>query len=281
MVTTTTSIEHESGQEARFQFGKNWERFVDLLDDDRIKVAEESLMEMLEISDLKGKTFLDIGSGSGLFSLAARNLGASVVSFDYDKHSVACTNELKKRYWPEDKDWNVNRGDVLDSDYLESLGKFDVVYSWGVLHHTGDMWAALRNVTPLVSLHGKLFIAIYNDQGQASKWWLFVKKAYNKLPRQFRWIILWPSFLRLWGPTTCKDFFRGKPFSSWRKYRKNRGMSPMRDVIDWVGGFPFEVATPDELFLFCKSRNFILEQLKTCKGGHGCIQLVFSRKPQD
>ena len=133
--------------------------------------------------------FLDIGSGSGLFSLAARRLGASVHSFDYDPHSVACTQELRERYFKKDPSWKVERGDALDCSYLGKLGTFDIVYSWGVLHHTGKMWEALENVVPLVAEGGTLWLAIYNDQGRASRYWTTVKRTYNKLPRQARFLI--------------------------------------------------------------------------------------------
>src|SRR5579863_6772909 len=145
----------------RFAFGENWQRFLGILDADRIGRAEESLRGMLQISDLAGQSFLDIGCGSGLFSLAARRMGARVYSFDYDPQSVACARELRQRYFPQDSDWNINEGSALDAAYLSGLGRFDVVYSWGVLHHTGAMWSALDNAARLVAPRGKLFIAIY------------------------------------------------------------------------------------------------------------------------
>src|SRR5687768_17002539 len=126
---------------------------------------------MLNVERLDGKSFLDIGSGSGLFSLAARRLGARVHSFDYDPQSVACTTELRRRYVPASADWIVERGSALDRDYLSTLGTFDVVYSWGVLHHTGSMWQALDNVKPLVAERGHLYIAIYNDLGEITDRW--------------------------------------------------------------------------------------------------------------
>src|SRR5438874_10370928 len=129
----------------RFEFGRNWSAFLVVLDEERIAKAEDSLREMLEMDSLEGKTFLDIGSGSGLFSLAARRLGAKVHSFDFDSNSFACTQELRNRYFAGDPDWSVEQGSALDADYVASVGKFDIVYSWGVLHHTGRMWRALEN----------------------------------------------------------------------------------------------------------------------------------------
>ena len=114
----------------RFQFGRNWKRFLTNLNEERIKEAECSLKRMLEVKNLIGKTFLDVGSGSGLFSLAAKNLGADVVSFDYDEASVWCTSELKNRYYKSDGTWKVIHGSILDIKFLETLGKFDYVYSW-------------------------------------------------------------------------------------------------------------------------------------------------------
>lgn len=269
--------EVEQGQ--RFEFGANWAKFLELVCEERIALAEQSLKSLLGFDSLKGKTFLDVGSGSGLFSLAARRLGASICSFDFDPQSVACTKELKQRYFPNDSHWNIQEGSVLDKEYLAQLGQFDVVYSWGVLHHTGFMWRALENVIPLVAGEGKLFIAIYNDQGRATKMWLKVKQIYNRLPASLRWCVLLPAFLRLWGPTTIRDLFGGKPFSSWRNYQRGsmRGMNAWSDVVDWVGGYPFEVAKPEEIFDFYTEHNFRLERLKTCAGGHGCNEFAFKK----
>ncbi|MDX2121208.1 MAG: class I SAM-dependent methyltransferase, partial [Gemmatimonadota bacterium] len=129
----------------RFAFGRNWASFLRLLDEERIRAAEDSLRSLTGRDDLTGLRFLDIGSGSGLFSLAARRLGARVHSFDYDTDSVECTRELRRQYFAEDANWVVEQGSVLDPGYIASLGTHDVVYSWGVLHHTGAMWVAVAH----------------------------------------------------------------------------------------------------------------------------------------
>ncbi len=262
----------------RFEFGKNWEWFLQTLNDEKIENAIESLRNMLETDSLRGKSFLDIGSGSGLFSLAARRLGARVYSFDYDPHSVNCTAELRRRYFPDDELWTVAEGSALDAEYLKSLGHFDVVYSWGVLHHTGAMWTALDNAATAVADGGKLFIAIYNDQGTASRRWTKVKQRYNQLPKGLRFLVLWPSFWVLYWRPLIKDFAHGKPFDTIRSYSKNqRGMSFWQDLVDWVGGYPFEVAMPEQIFNFYRERGFILTRLVTCRGTLGCNEFVFER----
>tara|TARA_B100000212_G_scaffold330620_1_gene297025 strand:+ start:492 stop:1325 length:834 start_codon:yes stop_codon:yes gene_type:complete len=274
------TFQSEVTQGTRFEFGKNWSQFLRLLNEDRIKLAEKSLLRLLEVDTLENKTFLDIGSGSGLYSLAARRLGARVHSFDYDSQSVSCTTELKSRYFPEDEDWVIESGDALDQKYLKNLGKFDVVYSWGVLHHTGDMWSALHNASEMVQQNGFFYVSIYNDQGGPSRRILRIKKMYNLIPNGFKWIIWMPMLIKLWWRNTLRDLIKdGKLFSTWRNYAQveARGMSAFTDLIDWVGGLPFEVAKPEEIFDFFAERNFVLKRLKTCGGGIGCNEFVFKK----
>lgn len=268
--------EHEIRLGERFAFGANWARFLRVLDDERIAEAERSLQDMLGVASLRGRFFLDAGSGSGLFSLAARRLGARVASFDYDPMSVACTRELKRRFFPDDPDWTIAEGSVLDADYLGRLGTFDVVYSWGVLHHTGAMWDALDNVAQMVAPGGILFIAIYNDQGGASRRWKRLKALYNRRPLLRAPLAVYTLF-RQWTITIAKDTLKGYPLRSWSGYKSARGMSAWHDVVDWIGGYPFEVAKPEQIFAFCRARGFRLERLQTCAGGLGCNQFVFAR----
>jgi 2-polyprenyl-3-methyl-5-hydroxy-6-metoxy-1,4-benzoquinol methylase len=261
----------------RFAFGENWTRFLSGVTDEHLREAEGSLTRMLEGVSLRGKRLLDIGSGSGLFGLAARRQGARVHSFDFDPQSVACTREVRRRYAPDDPDWQVGEGSVLDAGFVRSLGEFDVVYSWGVLHHTGSMWQAIDNAQSAVGRDGLLYIALYNDQGRISALWTRIKKAYCSGPLGRALVVA--TFVPYW-------FLRGllvdvvrlrDPRRRYAEYKRKRGMSVFRDWIDWLGGYPFEVASPEQVLAFLRARGFELVQLKTTNG-LGTNEYVFRRR---
>jgi SAM-dependent methyltransferase len=265
--------------DGRFRFGDNWRRFLSTLNEDRIRHAERSLLSMLD-GPLTGRRFLDVGSGSGLSSLVARRLGAKVHSFDLDAESVACTEELKRRYFPDDPDWTVAQGSALDVAYVRSLGTFDVVYSWGVLHHTGAMWQALDHISHAVAPGGRLFVAIYNDQGRATKIWTAIKRTYAALPRILKLPFALSIVLPMELGSLAYSLLTLRPMRYvrfWTDYHKTRGMSRWYDHIDWIGGWPFEVASPEQIFDFYRTRGYTLLRMRTCAGGHGNNEFVFER----
>lgn len=265
-------------EEDRFAFGENWQGFLAALDEERISQAVISLREMLSVESLAGQRFLDLGSGSGLFSLAAHRLGAEVVSIDYDVDSVGCTHHLREKYSQSSPPWHVQQGSVLDETLMKSLGQFDVVYSWGVLHHTGNMERAIELAAARTKVAGKLFIAIYNDQGAASRRWLRIKKIYNGLPSPVRplWVVLVAGVYELkFAASRALRWKNPLPFSDWRAKKKDRGMSAWHDWVDWVGGLPFEVATPERIIVPLQEKGFSLQQQKTVGNGWGCNEYVF------
>lgn len=253
--------------EVRFGFGRNWSNFVSLVDDQRLGEAKRSLQHMLELTSLSGKRFLDIGCGSGLFSLAARQLGAEVHSFDFDSLSVRTAQQLKNRYLAEDSSWRIEQGSALDQAYLQSLGSFDIVYAWGVLHHTGSMWAALENALIPLAGGGSLFLSIYNDQGWLSGYWKEVKRLYNRNAILRGFIVV--SHLPYLFVRVAVRLVRGRG--------NLRGMSLWYDLIDWLGGYPFEVARPDQIVEFFSQRGVKLVRLKSCGRRHGCNEYIFTR----
>ncbi|MBL4606319.1 MAG: methyltransferase domain-containing protein [Pseudomonadales bacterium] len=264
-------------QHERFEFGRNWSAFLSTLNEERLVEAERSLKDMLGVGSLSGKRFLDLGSGSGLFSLAARRLGASVHSVDYDPQSVSCTRALKQQFFLDDNAWTVEEGSVLDKCYISSLGKFDIVYSWGVLHHTGDMVKGFENALIPLADRGMLYISIYNDQGVISEFWSAVKKMYcsSYFGRLFVTCLFVPIyFLRsiLFGLIRYRS-----PFGEFLNYKRHRGMSIYHDWIDWLGGYPFEVAKPEVVFQFYHDRGLELKVLST-NNSLGCNQFLFQKR---
>jgi 2-polyprenyl-3-methyl-5-hydroxy-6-metoxy-1,4-benzoquinol methylase len=282
-VNTAPTIANEiDSDNARFAFGKNWQRFSAGLTESQLHQAADSLLTMLGCDSLESKSFLDVGSGSGLFSAAAVLLGAARVhSFDYDPQSVACAEGLREGLPPRlQAGWVIEQGDATSADYMHSLGQYDVVYAWGSLHHTGAMWDAVGLVCNCVAPGGALFVSIYNDQGRRSEVWRRVKHSYNLSPRSLRlpfvMLVMTPFELRaavgyaLAG--RLPEYLR-----SWRRGERPRGMSRWHDLVDWVGGYPFEVAKPDDVVAFGRERGLQLTRLQTCGGGWGCNQYIFER----
>lgn len=292
-VMTTSQPPADTELAAHFEFGANWRRFLSLVDEDRIAEAERSLRSFLQLGDadapLAGQRFLDAGCGSGLFSLAAVRLGADVTSFDLDPNSVACANQLKDRFAAGTTKWTIQEASILDRNFLNSLGTFNTVYSWGVLHHTGAMWDAIDAVAVCTSPGGQFFLAIYNDQGSRSRIWWGIKRLYVSLPSllQTPYVVVVGSFYYAARAATGLAAKIGAtliggqqpgtnaPFSITRS--GDRGMSRWYDLVDWIGGYPFEVATPDQLLAYLSKRGFRLEMMRTVGGKLGCNEIVFRK----
>lgn len=238
--------------EKLFSFGKNWNNYVARsLNEDRIEEARQSLLNYLPQKEYTGKTFLDIGCGSGIFSFNAARLGCNrVVSFDIDPFSIVATKYIKGKFvhlLPVGIDWKIFEASILDPDLKKKVGTGDIVYSWGVLHHTGNMKEAIKNAAGLVNPGGWFVIAIYN-RAPSSLNWFRVKRFYNRT----NWFIKQIMTLLVFFYTICdrliynaKLLYHHLPIEP--IFTSKRGMSMYYDIIDWLGGYPYEFMTWEEL----------------------------------
>ncbi|MGH7090009.1 MAG: class I SAM-dependent methyltransferase [Stellaceae bacterium] len=260
----------------RFAFGKNWQSFIDKhFSEERVAIAQQHLLGFLKLDTLAGKRMIDIGCGSGLHSLAAlRSDVLELLSFDYDMNSVAATQKLRQLSG-NPAHWRVEQGSVLDNAYLESLGQFDIVYSWGVLHHTGDQWSAIRNAAGLTAPGGMFYVALYTSDvfvNRPAEFWLNVKRRYNRsgwLGK--RMIEAWYIGGHCWTMLRCKE----NPLTFMWNYKKSRGMSYYTDVRDWVGGWPMEFSAIQEVKDF--ARDKLKLELVNIKTGEANTEYLFQR----
>jgi len=250
-----------------FSFGRNWADFLKKISPNKLEIAKQSVQDFFGSQDFSGKTVIDIGSGSGIFSYSMYEMNADkITSIDVDPFSVECTEHMRKKA-KEPINWGVIHGSILDQTLIKELGSFDVVYSWGVLHHTGDMWSAIHNAASLVAPQGQFYIAIYNHVTGilGSKFWLKIKKIYNRFPLIGKYIME-PYYMVSFCVTSMLKF--RNPFRIIREYHNKRGMNWRRDITDWFGGYPYEYANIEEVFSYMKENfpDFQLENVKSTNG---------------
>lgn len=271
----------QATSDLRFAFGRNWQHFVRRnLTEERITIARNHLLSFLRRADLSGLDFLDIGCGSGINSAAALSAGASPIhSFDYDPDSVAAT-ELVQRRARAGAEWHLTRGDVLDDGFIHSLGKWKLVYSWGVLHHTGDVWKAIDNASKTVADNGLFYIALYSadtHSPEMQKYWLAIKRQYSAAPtwrrvRMYCW--------HLWHRVIGQDRVRGIYHfvrDMWSYKKANRGMSLLVDIHDWLGGWPMEFTRDADVIAFVQQRGFELENINA---GGSLTEFLFRKRSE-
>jgi SAM-dependent methyltransferase len=264
---------------SHFAFGENWSSFAKGVGEDAVLQAMEGVSRLIGPGAIQGASFFDIGCGSGLSMLAAKRLGAGkVTGIDIDPMSVRTAENLLASHMPA-TDWSVAEKSVFDLDPARD-GYHDAVYSWGVLHHTGSMWQAIRKSAALVKPGGLLILALYRKTPFCG-FWKHEKRIYSK----------WPPALQAVIQLGYQSAYIGgllatgrNPVSYIRNYRSNRGMDWRHDVHDWLGGYPYESASPEEVKAFAGGLGFTTQKafekqprLKGFLGTH-CDEFVFRRK---
>ncbi|HNX50077.1 MAG TPA: class I SAM-dependent methyltransferase [Thermoanaerobaculaceae bacterium] len=266
---------------ARFAFGSNWERFVRKhFSEERVAASQQQLLAFLDTADLRGRSFLDIGCGSGIHSLAALRSGAAaIVSFDYDPVAVETTRRVRDYAGGPDR-WSVLQGSVLDEAFMSGLEKADVVYSWGVLHHTGDLWRAMDLAASRCKPGGWIYLALYDYEHhdrppeETPEMWLEVKQAYNRAgwwgKRRLELWYVWAFMISrnpLWLPVVCYRLVRN---------RRSRGMAFYTDLVDWLGGWPMEFARREDVQQWAARKNLTMLKMKT---GEANTEYLFRAEP--
>ena len=252
-----------------FAFGSNWQRYVaHYLTPERVEEAKRSLADLA--GPLENRSFLDIGAGSGLFSLAAYQLGARpVVSFDVDPQSVASCRNLRAGV----EGWTVEQASILDPSL--DVEPAEVVYSWGVLHHTGDMWTAIQNAARLVGPGGLFVIALYNaghSRLLTVERWRAIKRFYNRLPRLGK-----RAMEGLYLLYHAQGALRRRSLRE--VFHRGRGMDVRTDISDWLGGYPYEAATVDEVTDFVTRLDFdVVRVVPDDPAGFSNNEFVFRRR---
>jgi 2-polyprenyl-6-hydroxyphenyl methylase/3-demethylubiquinone-9 3-methyltransferase len=268
----------------RFSFGENWASYSEIVANDRLDQAKRDLLRLVgDDYELTGRCLLDVGSGSGIHACAAAYLGAEVSAIDIDPESVRTTVKLAHRFGLSES-IEAKCVSVFELD-KEDLGTFDIVYAWGVLHHTGNMWLALKKAVEMLSNQpGSLFVVAVYRRTHLCGFWRIEKQCYTRLPRWCQAVIrliigsAWDAMRLVRSGVT--------PWRHRRQYVSTRGMSYVHDLHDWLGGYPYESATPAEVFSQCgalgltpvRSVLHSPDSLPIGLEGSGCDEYVFSRE---
>lgn len=264
--------------ERHFSFGENWKSFLSAISEDNLREAKYGLSRLILPNQIVGKTFLDIGCGSGIHMLSALELGASrATGIDIDCLSVEAAKVLLETM-VEHKHWRVMESSIFDFTDKNQRMNYDVVYSWGVLHHTGAIWEAIKSAASLVGEQGYFIVALY-PRTYLDWFWILEKPIYSRSPKIAQMVIraIYKTLFILALIGTGRN-----PIKYINCYKRARGMDWHHDIHDWLGGYPYETADPNDVIDFLKGLNFIIVSVSQHKKkvglfGSGCVEYVAKR----
>lgn len=258
-----------------FSFGQNWLEYnQNWLTEEKLNQAKEHFDKLCGGIDFTNKKFLDVGFGQGLTLFLASQKQAQCQGIDIDPKNITAFEVAKKKLGSVEKNLapiQVQVASILDAQFVtQNHEAFDIVYAWGSLHHTGQMYPALKNCLSLLKPGGYFVCAIYNRHWSSGTWH-WIKKNYNRSPHWLKklaiGLLIPPIFLAKWL-VTFKNPLKMK-----------RGMSFYYDVIDWVGGYPYEYASAEEMFAFFKKNSLKKIRWQKANVPTGCHEYVF-QKPE-
>ena len=264
----------------QFNFGENWREFSHhALTPDRVQQAREDFADLFSGIPLRDRSFLDIGFGQALSLLLATGAGCRSVGCDINPICAEILAENRQRFFPEltNVQIPVVVGSILDEAILERLrgltgeaGRetYDIVHSWGVLHHTGDMWRGIQHAASLVGPEGHLVLALYAHHWSSGTWKV-IKWSYVRVPSVVRRL-----FIALLYPV----IYLAKFLVTRRDPREQkRGMDFYYDVVDWVGGYPYEYVKAEDLARRVEELGFKNTRVIRATVPTGCNEFVFAR----
>ncbi len=259
-------------RERTFAFGKNWQAYVQhALTPQKVAQAKTAFLKLFEGIEFRGKSFLDIGFGQGIALFAAQERGAHVMGIDVDEENLRSLTKTAQMFHSQQMPV-VRIASILDDAFVETQlqqGQFDIVHSWGALHHTGNMLQAIHHAASLVKCGGYLVLAIYNKHW-SSPIWGRIKWLYNHSPEFVQQLLVMLFYPIIY---LAKFVVTGK-----NPKAKERGMDFFYDVVDWIGGYPYEYASIAAIQEIMERKGFVCVRIIPALVPTGCNQFVFQKR---
>lgn len=136
---------------------------------------------LFEFPQLQGKKVLEIGVGNGIDAVEMARYGANYTGLDITRNHLELTRQNFLTNLPNAQP-NLIEADLMQATFPEV---FDVVYSFGVLHHIAHEDRYLQKIRDLLDRSGKLMIAVYGRYSFFNAWmtaqWLLKNRCANEL----------------------------------------------------------------------------------------------------